>query len=241
MKGYERAYDVRLPLRLPVIVRVDGRAFHTWCRKLERPFDGTFVGFMNGVGLRLCEGLQGARLGFIQSDEVSVLLHNYRTLQTQAWLDNRLQKMVSHAGSIASAQMASEAMRYTTNCGKPRLAQFDARAFVLPEAEVANYFWWRQRDAERNSIQMLARSLYSHKQLHRKNSDDLQEMCFARGHNWNDLLVSERRGRCVVRVAREVDGVERHEWQIDQEPPRFVNEGREYVERLLVTEDEARP
>jgi tRNA(His) 5'-end guanylyltransferase len=236
MKGYERAYDVRLPLRLPVIVRVDGRAFHTWCRGLDRPFSEALIEGMDRVARALCQELQGARLAFIQSDEVSVLLHNYRTLQTQAWLDNRLQKMASLAAAVASATMTASEVH---DC--PRIAHFDARAFVLPEAEVANYFWWRQRDAERNSIQMLARSLYSHKQLHRKNSDDLQEMCFAKGHNWNDLLVSERRGRCVVRVAREVDGVERHEWQIDHEPPRFVNEGREYVEQHLATEDEAHP
>src|SRR5690606_28151994 len=110
--------------------------------------------------------------------------------ETQPWVNNRIQKIVSLSASVAASTMTilSE-----------KTAEFDARAFVLPESEVANYFLWRQQDATRNSIQMLARSLYSHKECDRKNTSQLQEMCFQKGKNWNDLPTSLKRGRCAVR------------------------------------------
>lgn len=222
MKGYERAARSVLPQRMPVIIRVDGKAFHTWTRKLQRPFDTGFMVDMDTVAVRLCEDIQGARLAYIQSDEISLLLHNYTRLETQPWFENGTQKMVSVAASIAAATMTYIAKRP---------AHFDARTFVLPEAEVTNYFLWRQNDATRNSIQMLARSLYSHRECHKKNQAELQEMCFQKGQNWNDLATWLRRGRCVIR-----DPIEG--WVRDLEIPIWKGPGREYIERLLSTEDE---
>ena len=224
MKGYEAASCYVLPLRLPVVIRVDGKAFHTWTRGMDRPFDQRLIAWMDMVALALCEEIQGAKLAYVQSDEVSVLVHNYARLETEAWFDNGLQKTVSVAASVAAASM-------TSNAG--RITHFDARAFVLPEAEVTNYFLWRQQDATRNSIQMLAQSLYSHKELHGKDQSALQEMCFQKGQNWNDLPTHLRRGRCALRDTFEVEGGLRHRWAIDFEIPIWKNEGRAYVERHL--------
>ena len=80
------------------------------------------------------------------------------------------------------------------------LAFFDARVFQIPEKEeVVNYLIWRQRDAEKNSVAMLAQSLYSQTELHRKNGSDMQEMCFQKGHNWNDLHFSKKRGSFIIK------------------------------------------
>src|SRR6185295_8112555 len=107
--------------------------------------------------------------------------------------------------------------------GYVRPAYFDARVFVLPESEVANYFIWRQQDATRNSIQMAAKSLYSQAELHGKNTSQLQDMIHAKGQNWNDLPAGLKRGRCAVRHTYSVaclaaDGigkVERTQWVTD--------------------------
>ncbi len=221
MKRYERAHNVTLPPRMPLIVRVDGRAFHTWTRGCEKPFDVVLMSLMDRVAMDLCKGIDGAQFAYVQSDEISVLVHNYKRFASQPWLDNRLQKVCSLSAAIASASL-------TINAGK--VAHFDARAFVLPECEVANYFLWRQQDATRNSIQMLARSLYSHRECDRKNQTDLQEMCFQKGQNWNDLSAAKKRGRCVYR--------EDERWVCDQDIPVFKAEERQFIERWLATETE---
>lgn len=244
MQTYEQASRYRLPRRMPVIIRVDGKAFHSWTRGLERPFSLPFVLAMNAVATSLCEEIQGAQLAYVQSDEISVLLHNYKKLATDAWLDNRVEKMSSIAASIAASQMT---LASTDVFGheRPRPAYFDARVFVLPEAEVCNYFIWRQQDATRNSIQMLAQSLYSPREMHKKNTDHLQEMTCQKGQNWNDLPTHLKRGRCVVKEGYKfVEGergelVTRHRWVVDQEPPIFSKE-RDYVNRHLEVEPEAK-
>jgi tRNA(His) 5'-end guanylyltransferase len=226
MKLCERAHDIALPARMPVILRVDGKAFHTWTRSMDKPFDLTLVDWMNETAIDLCGHVQGAQFAYVQSDEISILLHNYKRFASQAWLENRIQKVCSVSASIAAAKM-------TLLSG--RLAHFDARAFVLSEAEVTNYFLWRQNDATRHSIQMLARSLYSHKQCENKDCNVLQELCFQKGHNWNDLPTHLRRGRCVVRD-------EQGRWVVDREIPIWKEAGRQYVERFLETEpEEAQP
>lgn len=231
MKGYEAPYRYYLPRRIPVILRVDGKSFHTATKGLQRPFDYGFMDLMDATAITLCEAIQGAVLGYVQSDEISVLIHTYRTLQSEPWLDNNIQKMCSIAAAIASS--------YLSGAWKP--VQFDARVFVLPEAEVCNYFIWRQQDATRNSVQMAARAVYSHKQVYGKNNAEMQEMLHEKGINWNDYDAGAKRGRAVIREPYLVDDgnggkVERHRW-VAVEPPSFTQD-RDFVEdRLAVTSD----
>lgn len=226
MKRYESASRTVLPPRMPTIIRVDGKAFHTWTRGMQRPFDERLIGWMNDVALTLCHEIQGAQLAYIQSDEISILLHDYKRFESQAWFDKQVQKMVSVAAAIAASRMTYLA----TESKWRREAYFDARAWVLPETEVTNYFLWRQNDAVRNSIQMLARSLYSHAECENKCQAELLEMCWQKGQNWNDLKTHLKRGRCTVRC-------DDWYWRIDNEIPIWKAEGREYIERLLATED----
>lgn len=232
MKRYENAYRAALPWRLPVVVRIDGRAFHTYTNGCERPFDARLVDAMDACAAAVCEDAHGAALAYVQSDEISVLLHGYRALDSQPWFDNGVQKIVSVAASLASAEMTA---RSASIFGETKRAQFDARVFVLPEAEVCNYFIWRQQDAARNAIQMMASAHYSHRELHCKNTNVMQEMLFQRGVNFNDTPTRYKRGRCIVREVFEVDGATRHRWAPDNEIPKFTQD-RSYIERHLATE-----
>lgn len=231
MKSYEKVWSYKLPPRMPVIIRVDGRAFHTLTRGLETPFDVNFIWLMDTVAVALCEQIQGAQLAYVQSDEISVLVHNYKRFESQGWFDNQVQKMVSISAAIASAVFTAGSDRGPWD--EPRIAQFDSRVFVLPEAEVCNYFIWRQRDFERNSVQMLARSLFSHKECDRKNNADLQEMCWQKGKNWNNLETRLKRGRCIVRSS----AADRRNWICDTEIPQFKLD-RNYIEQHLALETE---
>lgn len=231
-RNYENTSRTVLPMRMPTVVRLDGKAFHTWTKRFKRPFDENFMAMMDIVAVKLCTEMQGAELAYVQSDEISVFLHNYKRLDTTAWFDNSVQKIVSVAASIAGAAMTAEAAR---------MAFFEARVFVLPESELGNYFIWRQQDATRNSIQMVAQALYSQTELHGKNTNELQDMIHAKGQNWNDLPVSQKRGRCIKRRYFEVEGVERSEWFVDEEPPIF-SQDRDYIEKhLAVVPEDPKP
>jgi tRNA(His) 5'-end guanylyltransferase len=228
---YEKPYKIKLPMRMPVIIRLDGKAFHTVTKDLEKPFDLGFINMMDNTAICLCVNIQGAMIAYVQSDEISILLHNYKRLNSQAWLGNELQKMVSISAALASSYFSHFLAKYN----KSNPVQFDSRVFILPEAEVCNYFIWRQQDWERNSIQMLAQSLYSHKELMNKNMADMQEMCFQKGKNWNNLKTFLRRGRCVVKKADVISN--KTYWSTDSEIPIF-KKNRNYIEKHLeVLED----
>ena len=134
-------------------------------------------------------------------------------------------------------------------------AMFDARVFNLPKEEVTNYFYWRQLDASRNSIQMVGQANFSHKGLQNKSCNDIQDMLMTqKGINWNNLPTYQKRGSCVVKekyftytdehgVLIEIDTDEvgtfvdevsvRSRWIIDKNIPIFKGEGREYIEKLI--------
>lgn len=258
MKRYESASKTILPQRMPVICRIDGKAFHTYTRTLKapgEPINKQLEHVMNLTAIKLCEEIQGAQIAYIQSDEISILVHNYKKLNSHSWFSNEVQKMVSVSAAIASATFTANSSliwgaKPESDVPDIRPAYFDSRVFVLPEAEVCNYFIWRQQDATRNSIQMLARSLYSHKQCVNKNSSQLQDMCVKANRNWNEEPTSFKRGRCIVKkhgfaTMTTSDSVEiqaayptgRWSWFVDNEIPIFTQD-RNYINRLLVVDEE---
>lgn len=207
-ENYEMRSRTYLTRRTPVILRIDGKAFHTYTRGLDKPFDSDLVYDMMETTVYLCSKIQGAKCGYAQSDEISILLTDYDNLNTSAWFDYEVQKMCSIAASHAASkfnQLRFKRLHCSYNgygiidFDTVPLADFDCRAANYPKEEVANYFLARQKDAVKNSISMLAQSLYSHKELHGKNSSEMQEMCFQKGHNWNDLPYSKKRGSFIVK------------------------------------------
>jgi len=195
MKRYEEVTKFRFTRRTPVILRVDGKAFHTWTKGLEKPFDGFLIASMADAAKDLMEHMQGCKLAYIQSDEASFLLTDWEELTTEPWLGNSLQKMVSVSSSIMTAS-------FNKWWKDKSLAFFDARAFQLPKEEVANYFLWRAKDWHRNSIQMFARAFFSHKECHKKSLEDLHEMLHTKGKNWTtNLRAQERNGTFIYKAA----------------------------------------
>lgn len=198
MKAYEYVTRSVLPRRAYTILRVDGRAFHTFLRDAHRPFDPAVMDAMNEVGRALCEEITGSVFAYVQSDECSVLMTDFATPSSQPWFGGVTQKIVSVAASIATITF-NEA--YVTGGADGRRAMFDARAFTLADPfDVANYFLWRQNDCVRNSITMAAQAKFSHRELHGRSTGQMQEMLWAgHGVNWNDYDAGAKRGRVVVR------------------------------------------
>lgn len=208
MKGYyESITKYFLPRKTYTIIRLDGKAFHTYTHGLQKPFDDKFVNDMNETALYLCKNIQGAKLAFVQSDEISILLTDFDKLTTDLWFGGNIQKMASVSASMATAWF---------NYLRPgKLALFDSRVFTISSRnEVVNYFIWRQQDTVRNSISSVAQSIFSHKLLDNKNVKMMQEMCFASGTNWNDFSTGLKQGRVVYKNNNE-DGAGKPFWSIN--------------------------
>ncbi len=221
---YENRTRTFLPRRTYTIIRIDGKAFHTYTRGLTRPFDWNLVNDMDETAKYLCENIQGAKFAFVQSDEISILLTDFNELNTSAWFDGNIQKMTSISASLVTAKF---------NELRPnKLALFDSRVFTIPTAiEVENYMIWRQQDTVRNSISSVAQSLYSHRELNGKNTNQMQEMCFNKGVNWNDFDPKLKRGRLIVKETYEKNNSTRTRW-VSVAPPIFTQE-REIFNDLI--------
>lgn len=227
-KAYEGCFDHSLPRRMPLVIRVDGRAFHGL--KLEKPFDVDFFGWMSHAARALCQQVQGAVLAYQQSDEISIVARDDMQPSTEPWVGKRLSKVLSLSAAIAT-------QAFNTASGLSR--QFDSRAFVLPDlSEVTNYLIWRQQDATRNSISMAAQAEFSHKSLHGQNTSQMiDRLRLEAGKPWEDTPTHFKRGAVTrpVAVLKPVPflgtEVERREWQTDMETPIFTKD-RAYVEAL---------
>lgn len=230
---FENRTRYYLPRRVFTVIRLDGRAFHTYTRGLERPFDLRFHEDLVATAAYLCAHVTNSRLAYVQSDEVSLVLSDRDGPSTQAWFDGNLQKVVSVAASLATARF---------NELRPgKLAVFDARAFTLPVVdEVLDYLIWRQADAVRNSISMAARAYLSHRDCHGRTSNQLQELLWQRHRvNWNDYAPGLRRGTFVhwQHERRDVEYVDRRTGETVVAPDVLRRVWREA--NLTVTADRA--
>lgn len=222
MKGYEAVSQNSLMRRTPVIIRIDGKAFHTFTKGLNRPFDQSLSDAMAETTLELCKQIQGAIFGYTQSDEISILLQDWKNLNTDCWFGYDVQKVVSISASIATAKFN----KIFQHPSSDSLALFDSRAYNIPESEVVNYFIWRGSDCSRNSVSALAQSYFSHKQLHGKSVSVMQDMLMLEHSvNWNDVETRYKRGICIV---PDTDS----KFKVDFEPPMFTKD-RSYIENLL--------
>ena len=256
MKTYEYVTRTYLTRRMPVIIRLDGKAFHTFTRGLKKPFDEIFVKAMQDTMKHLCENVQGCVLGYTQSDEITLVLVDYHDRDTSAWFDNNIQKMVSVSASMATLAFNKafswHIVDHEVNVGwdyesdywkvlekKLYTATFDSRVFTLPKEEVVNALIWRQQDCTRNSIQSVGQANFSHRELHGKNCSDIQDMLMLeKGINWNDYPTHLKRGSCCIKQFFTVnEGTDketiRNKWVIDNEIPIF-SQDKDYVNKLVM-------
>lgn len=256
---YEQIPKTKLMRRTPVIIRIDGKAFHTFTRGFKRPFDDVLIKTMQETTKYLCENIQGCVLGYTQSDEISLVLIDYQRFETSAWFDYEIQKMCSISASMATMVFNRVFSETVSNLpikdtklfdryfeASYSGAMFDARVFNIPREEVCNYIYWRQLDAYRNSIQMVGQANFTHKELQNKSCNDIQDMLMTqKGINWNDFPIYQKRGSCVVKenyidaTPHSTDSKSiRSRWIIDKNVPIFKGDEREYIDRLIFVGEE---
>lgn len=263
--NYENISRYYLTRRMPIIIRIDGKSFHTFTKCFKKPFDDILVKTMQDTMKYLCENIQGCVLGYTQSDEISLVLVDYAEFTTDAWFGNNLQKMCSVSASMATLafnkaftrNISKQSKRFyteyleekdasyieTLEIAMNKGAMFDSRVFTIPKEEVCNYMLWRQQDATRNSILSVGQANFSHKDLHGKSCNNIQDMLMTqKGINWNDCATTLKRGSCCIKVddglaqydeAGNICGyTQRSQWIIDNEIPIF-SQDRNYIERLI--------
>lgn len=238
MKCYENVTRNYLTRRTPVIIRVDGKAFHSFTRGFKKPFDGIFVKSMQETMKYLCENIQGCVLGYTQSDEITLVIIDYEKIESCAWFDNNIQKMASISASMATLAFnkyfSANVYKYIEDYKKEHQlifieednkyyntlidaikkgAMFDSRVFTLPKEEVVNCVIWRQQDATRNSINSVGQANFSHKQLQNKSCNDVQDMLMSeKGINWNNYTTTLKRGSCCIKMPQKINDGTKQEY-----------------------------
>lgn len=256
---YEAVPKTKLVRRTPVAIRIDGRAFHTFTKGFAKPFDKVLMTSMQATMKYLCENIQGCVLGYTQSDEITLILVDYKNLNSSAWFDYEVQKLCSISASMATMKFNKELennfnkWRYVissfdnwaTNispeveelCRTYRKAidkgaMFDARCFNIPKEEVTNLILWRELDAIRNSIEMVGHTYFTPSELHGKTCVDIKNMLMIKKNfDWEHLPSDCQRGACCVH--RNKSGILSREWTIDRDIPIFKGSDREYIDKLI--------
>lgn len=218
---YEDALRLTVPRRGYVIVRVDGRGFHTFTKGMERPYCRSLADALDRAALYACQEMIGCRFAYGQSDEYSFLLTDLDKDDSPLWFDGNVQKMASVGASLFTAG-------FNRAFAGEHPAIFDARVLVIPQrSEVEKYFLWRQLDASANSLNALASANYSHDELLGKSTVEKHELLHAKGLNWAKEPADFKRGRMVRRAG--------NTWRVDLDIPIFNREPA-YISGLLPTE-----
>ena len=240
MKEYENRNQYYLQKRTPVIIRVDGKSFHSFTRGLQKPFDNIFNTTMISTMESMCAEIQNCVFAYVQSDEITFLLKDYQNINTAAWFEYRTDKLCSISAGLATYYFnkhftekakriisISEDEKYKLSLETclDKIAIFDARCFNIPKEEVTNCFYWRQLDAVRNSIQACGQAYFSHKQLEHKSCEQIKQMLIDINHPWENIPIYKQRGTCCRREGKE--------WITDCAMPLLVKEGRDYLETLI--------
>lgn len=238
-KNYELITEGHLYRRTPVIIRLDGNAFHTFTRShWGKCWSSDFNQCMSRAVENMMKKIGGAKVAYIQSDEVSILLTDYDTLVTEAWFGYDLSKVISISAGMMSAYFDREMVNYVAGFEgeKPELGNpvwFDSRAFNLPRDEVTNYFIWRQQDCIRNSISFYARQTFSDSELHGKSRREMLTMLDAKGKHWDELPAWMKNGLAVKKViTKDPKFGNILRWNVDYQVPRF-SQARNYIEKYV--------
>ena len=252
-ENYENVAKSKLVRRMPVAIRIDGKAFHTFTKGFNKPFDKVLMRAMQRTTKYLCKNIQGCVFGYTQSDEISLILIDYKKLNSSAWFDYQVQKMCSVAASMATMafnkyfeeEVASWWREYSLDPEEfdkmsilekvysnsiYKGALFDARCFNIPKDEVGNLIYWRELDSVRNSINMVAQSVFSHKSLQGLSCNEmLNKLLEEKGINWNDLPTECKNGTAVY--------YENGDWVIDKNMP-ILKDNWDYINKhIYVGED----
>ena len=244
IKSYENQGRIYLKHKIPVILRIDGKAFHSFTRKMNKPFDDNLLACMRYATVEVSKEISGCKFSYTQSDEASFLITDLDSENTEGWFKYNKSKIESVSASMFTYFFNK---KYQELFNDPEnYALFDARSFNISNEEVVNYFTWRQWDATRNAIQMVARANFSHGECNKKNTLELKEMLLSQKEiNFEEFALQYKRGVAFYKESTTGPNpyhekfphntepvVTRNYWKEDLEIPQFSKE-KDFIENLL--------
>lgn len=257
IKQYEECYNFKIPKRVSYIIRLDMRAGHSFTKGFDKPYDKVFIRSMYDTMLYLCKNIQGCQFGYVESDEISLLIYETNP-EAEPWFANRVQKICSISSSMATLQFNrifkqeselwdtkwattepnGEALSKAYNIAMKNGATFDARVFVIPENVIGPYFIWRQNDCTRNSILGLSQKYMSHKDMKGLKCNDLQNVLLTKYNiNWNNFSTVEKRGTCAYKALVDPEK-EQYDWKLDFEMPILMEDRSFVVDKIVFFEED---
>ena len=237
MKRYEAVTQDVLMIKTPVIIRLDGKAFHTFTKRFKEfdqslevgPFSAGMFECMQTTASMLVHYIQGAKVAYSQSDEISILCCDWNSYEAQQWFGGKIQKIVSISAAMASMAFYGRYEQWELIEYLPHRPLFDSRVFNIPREDVVNYFIWRQKDASRNSVNMLGQFHFSHKELQGLKIQDVKDkLWLEKKISWEDLPTWQKRGFCVPAK----NTLSSASCVPDHDIPLFTKD-RDYIERWL--------
>lgn len=250
-ENYENVSQTHLVKKMPVVIRCDGKSFHTYARNLNKPFDDILTQSMQKTMEYLCKNIQGCVFGYTQSDEITLVLVDYANLNSSAWFDYKVQKLCSISASMATFKfnqvffelackyvdlnnydldghwLGSDKYWKTLQKNIHNGAMFDSRCFNIPKEEVCNLIYWRQLDARRNSVSMIGRCHFTQKELQHKSYGDIIEMLNNKGIDvYKEYETYRFYGTACYKN-------EDNKWFIDMNLPMLIGNDRHIVEDLI--------
>ena len=256
-KTYEAVYKQTLVQKAPIVIRIDGKAFHSFTKKMAKPFDDLIIDTMQKTMLELCKDLATCKFGYTQSDEITLVCICDDVIRTEGLFKYKAQKIISIVASKTTKyfnkifyenmqKLENNPKEYKNvvdiNIYKNKLfeAEFDCRVMNIPEWDVINNIIWRQQDATRNSIQMLGQAYFTQKELEKKNcSEIMDKLMNEKNINWNNLEIYKKRGSCCYRKENDK---KRKKWIIDKNMQILTTpEAKEKFTKILYSETKNNP
>ena len=219
MLYYRGLSDYRLIPNSYVLLMLDGRSFSSFVKNyFDKPFDDKFINMMNETAKYLCEKIQGCKFAYVQSDEISLVITDFDTPNSDSFFGYRLEKILSISASMASAKfnqlMTLEALRRAVDgldeygcinteevIANVKLLEFDCKAWNVPSYnDVFAWNLFRQNDCLKNSKQQAAQAWLPHKQLVNKTADEqIALLKEKQGIDWNDFDDGKKYGRFIYK------------------------------------------
>jgi len=248
MKTYEEVYKQRTVPKEAIVLRIDGNSFHTFTKGMKKPFDDLLIETMQQTLLALCKDIPNSVFGYTQSDEITIVTIPTDIIRSEDYYSGKVQKILSVTASKTTKffnRFFYENVQKLKDgkFNKPEVvdasiyekrlfeAAFDCRVMNIPEFDIYNNLIWRQQDAIRNSIQMLGQANFSHAQLQKKNTGEIQDMLIEKGINWNNLETYKKQGSCCYKIDRN----ETHkQWFLDNDMYSLTSqEGRDKYQKIV--------
>lgn len=236
-KKAQKLFDYKLDCNKPIIVHIDGKNFSKMIKnKFEKPFDKEFIDMMNNTAKFICQNVQGVKLAYTQSDEITLIITKSST-DSEIFFGGRLCKLQSVIAALATSEFNRHFIRRQVfdkddwsnvqvrdldqELLDMKMTQFDCKAWNVDTLyDAILWLLFRNIDCVRNSKQQAAQTYLSHKALEKLDTDkQIAKLLEEKNIDWNQYPDNMKYGRFIKKAVATVNGangqpVKRRAWNV---------------------------